>query len=361
LLASPALTITRIEKSGVYTMGMIIQGTWSEQDQIIRDGTYVRPASAFDDAIHADVIAGLAQEAGRYHLIASLSCQWSHRALILRKLKNLESQVPIQLAHGPRREGYAVNGGDTWRVPGGNLDIQHLHQLYTLSDDEFTGRSTVPVLWDSQTQSIVSNSSAAIMCALDAVVSPGPEPDFSLRPDDLRDEIDTLNAVIYDGLANGVYRAGFAESQEAYDVAVNEVFATLDQLEERLAASRYLFGNIITEADWRLFPTLVRFDHVYYVLHKCARRRLVDYPRLWDYTRDLFGWRGLKETVDFDIIRRASYTNDTSGNANRIVAIAPDINWSEPHGRETLGPAQVALRSGEIVGIDPATLKQVAG
>jgi len=342
-------------------MGMIIQGTWSEQDQIIRDGTYVRPSSAFDEAIPDAVVNALAQEPGRYHLIASLSCQWSHRALILRQLKRLESQVPLQLAHGPRLEGYAVNGGEKWRVPGSDLDIQHLHQLYTFSDDGFTGRSTVPVLWDSQTQSIASNSSAAIMRALDAALSPALDFDFSLRPNELHEEIDALNAVIYDGLANGVYRAGFAESQDAYDVAVGEVFDTLDHLEKRLASSRYLFGNIITEADWRLFPTLVRFDHVYYVLHKCARHRLVDYPRLWAYTRDLFAWRGVKDTVDFDIIRHASYTNDTSSNANRIVAIAPDINWSEPHGRDALGPAQVALRSGEVVEVDPGTLARVAG
>jgi putative glutathione S-transferase len=342
-------------------MGMIIQGTWSEQDQIIRDGAYVRPASAFDDVISDGVVRAFTREPGRYHLVASLSCQWSHRTLILHRLKGLESQVPIQLAHGPRLEGYAVNGGDSWRVPGSDLDIQHLHQLYTHSDGEFTGRSTVPVLWDSQAQSIVSNSSAAIMRAFDAAKPSISEPDFSLRPESLREEIDALNAVIHDGLANGVYRAGFAESQDAYDLAVGEVFDSLDDLEKRLASSRYLFGNIITEADWRLFPTLVRFDNVYYVLHKCARRRLVDYPVLWAYTRDLFAWRGVKDTVDFGIMRHASYTNDTSGNANRIVAIAPDINWSEPHGRDDLGRAQVALRSGAVVEIDPKTLNHLAG
>ncbi len=337
-------------------MGMLIEGRWSEEDRIHSAGAFVRPASVFDQEPRPEMIEGLGGEPGRYVLIASLSCPWSQRALILRQLKGLASTVPIHIAHGPRAEGYSANGGAPWIVPGSAVAILHLHQLYTLSHPAYSGRSTVPILWDSLDRRIVSNESAVIMRAFDAVQVDPLAPDLTFLPDRLRHEIEELNAQIHAGLNNGVYRAGFAETQAAYESAVQEVFATLDSLERRLSRQRYLLDTTITDADWRLFPTLVRFDAVYYLLHKCCRRRLVDYPALWAYARDLYAWRGVADTVDFQVMREASFANDTSSNANGIVAVAPDVDWHAPHGRQRLGPARAALRGGGSVEIEPATL-----
>ena len=335
---------------------MVIDGRWTGQDRVIEAGAYVRPKSVYDRELAAADLAALAATPGRFHLIASHSCQWSHRALIARQIKRLAKAIPVHIAYGPRVEGYAVNGGTEWIVPGTDEKIVHLHQLYTLSDPGYTGRSTVPILWDSEKRWIVSNDSAAIMRAFDAVRLDHHDPDFTLLPEQLRSAIDAINEDIYHRLANGVYRAGFAERQDAYEEAVVQVFDTLGDLDERLSRQRYLLGPTITEADWRLFPTLVRFDAIYYVLHKCCKRRLIDYPHLWDYARDLYAWWGIAETVNFEAMREASYKNDTSTNPRGIVGIAPDADWQAPHGREVLGPAQVALRSGEVMTIDPVTL-----
>lgn len=338
-------------------MGMVIGGRWTEEDRVVEAGAYVRQKSVYDNNLTPADIAALGAEPGRFYLIASHSCQWSHRTLIARQIKGLADAIPVHIAHGPRVEGYAANGGAEWIVPGTDERVIHLHQIYTLSDAAYTGRSTVPILWDSKGQRIVSNESAAIMRGLDAVRLEGRQFDFTLLPETLRVEIDAINAQVYDGLANGVYRAGFAERQDAYDEAVVQVFDTLDDLEARLSKQRYLLGSVITEADWRLFPTLVRFDAIYHVLHRCCKRRLIDYPHLWGYARDLYAWRGVAETVDFDVAREASYKNDTSTNPYGIVGIAPDADWQASHGREALGRAEVALRSGETVEIEPATLK----
>ena len=333
-------------------MGMLIEGRWTEEDRVIRDGAYRRPTSRFAAELDAAAITG---QPGRFHLIASLSCPWSHRTLLVRRLKGLESCVPVQIAGGERIEGYPVNGGDRWIVPGTTIGIVHLHQLYALGDPGYTGRVTVPLLWDSKERQIVSNESAVIMRAFDSVRA-GHGPDFTLVPDRLADVIDAVNRRLYEGLSNAVYRAGFAEAQQAYDAAVSDVFDTLDWLEARLSAQRYLHGAIITESDLRLFPTLVRFDAIYHVLFRCARRRLVDCPALWAYARDLFGWAGAAETVDFDIMRTASYRNDRTNNPTGIVAVAPDADWRAPHGREALGPAGLMLRTGGSMDVVPATL-----
>lgn len=342
-------------------MGMIVEGRWTDEDRVIEAGAYVRQNSVHDNTLAPADIAALSTEPGRFYLIASHSCPWSHRAVIVRQIKRLANAVPIHIAHGPRVEGYAADGGAAWVVPGTDQKIIHLHQVYTLSDAAYTGRSTTPILWDSKDLRVVSNESAAIMRGFDAVRPEGHALDFTLLPEPSLSEIDAINADIYHGLANGVYRAGFAEQQGAYDEAVVQVFATLDGLEARLSGRRYLLGSIITEADWRLFPTLVRFDAIYYVLHRCCRRRLIDYPHLWGYARDLYAWQGVAETVHFDVMRDASYKNDTSTNPHCIVAIAPDADWKAPHGREALGPAEVALRSGEAVEIEPARLSLVDG
>ena len=333
-------------------MGMLIEGRWTEEDRVIRNGAYRRPSSRFDGAFDAATIAGLRAQPGRFHLIASHSCGWSQRALLVRRLKDLEGCVPLQIAGGARVEGYPVNGGEGWEVPGGGIEIVHLHQLYALGHPGYTGRVTVPVLWDSRERRIVSNGSASIMRGFDAAPA-GQGPDFTLVPDRLSDAIDAVNRRIYEGLSNAVYRAGFAEAQAAYDAAVADVFDTLDWLETRLTGQRYLHGTVVTESDWRLFPTLVRFDAVYHVLFRCCRRRLIDYPALWAYARDLYTWDGVAGTVDFDILRAASYRNDRTNNPTGIVAVAPDIDWRTAHSREALGPAQIVLTSGGTLTVDP--------
>lgn len=340
-------------------MGMLIDGRWTNADCTIVDGRFTRPASVFSAGL--DEVAGrLRAEPGRYHLIASMSCPWSHRTLLVRALKGLEGCVPVQIAGGARTEGYPVDGGAPWTVPGSGRRIRHMHELYALSDPDYSGRVTVPVLWDSYAGRIASNESAQIIRAFDAADASKPGA-FTLVPPRLRDRIDTLNACVQADLSNAVYRTGFAQRQDAYDEALESVFATLDRLERRLGSGRYLFGQTITEADWRLFPTLVRFDAVYHGHFKCSRRRLVDLPNLWAYARDLRAWRGVAATVDLAAIRAGYYLHDRDINPFGIVPAAADANWSAAHGRERFGPARIALVSGDEVGIDTSTLQPLAG
>lgn len=337
-------------------MGMIINGMWSDTDQVFRNGRYIRPKSAYDAHPAADLPARLRAQPGRYHLLASLSCPWSHRTLLVRSLKDLKGTVPLQVVGEPRPEGYTIAGGRPWFVPGTSRQIRHLHQLYTVADPEYTGRATVPVLWDSEACTIVSNESAVLMRLFDAA-DRGEEGAITLVPPRLREEIDALNERLQRDLSNAVYRAGFAQRQDEYEEAAVGVFATLDYLEARLVKQRYLFGAVITETDWRLFPTLVRFDVVYHGHFKCARSRLIDYPNLWSYARELYAWSGIAETVDFDAIRTGYYFNDRAINPFGIVALAPDADWLAPHGRERLGPVHIALAAGREVAIDPIELR----
>ncbi|MGH8496129.1 MAG: glutathione S-transferase C-terminal domain-containing protein [Gammaproteobacteria bacterium] len=339
---------------------MLQAGRWKDEDQVVERGAFVRQPSVYRGTIGSDIIEAIAAEPRRFWLIASASCPWSHRTLLVRSLKGLSRSIPVHIAHGPRVEGYAVDGGARWAVPGTAQTIVHLHELYALGDSSYTGRSTVPVLWDSKRRRIVSNESAAIMRAFDAVRAPDAGLDFTLVPDRLSSRIDALNAGIYDGLSNAVYRAGFAQAQDAYDAAVQRVFATLDDLEKRLSSRRYLLGETITEADWRLFPTLFRFDAIYYVLHRCTQDRLVDFPQLWPYARDLYAWRGIADVVSLEAMRVAGYASD-AGNPHGIVAVAPRADWRAPHGRDALGPARVTLRSGEEIEVDPTAFGRSEG
>ena len=209
---------------------------------------------------------------------------------------------------------------------------------------------TVPLLWDGADQQIISNDSADMLRLFDGLGNQRGR-DFTLRPPSLAQAIDAANEEIYEGLNNAVYRAGFARAQSAYEAAVDEVFKTLDRLEARLETSRYYFGAALSETDLRLFPTLVRFDAVYHILFKCSRRRLVDYPNLWAYVRDLYSWAGVAETVDFEVIRQASYVADTS-DPHPIVAVQPDLDWTSPHGRELFGAACMIARDGESFAVD---------
>lgn len=339
-------------------MGMLVDGQWLERDEFIDAGAYRRVPGVLADAMSEAYVRALRDEPGRFHLVASLSCPWSHRTMIVHALKGLARTVPVHIAGGPRTRGYGLDGGRPWRVPGTGRCMVHLHELYAFADPAYCGRATVPVLWDSRDRRIVSNDSGTIMRAFDRA-PPGPDAAaFTLVPEPLRARIDALDAELYDTLNNAVYEAGFATAQATYDAAVAKVFGALGRLEARLCAHRYLFGNTVTQSDWRLFATLVRFDAVYAVLFKCCLRRLVDHASLWAYARDLYAWRGVAATVDFETMRVQSYLNDQPVE-HPIVAIMPDVDWRQPHGRERLGPARVALLDGAQADVDPASLEML--
>jgi putative glutathione S-transferase len=283
-------------------------------------GRFVRQASAFRDRVTEP-------EPGRYHLYISWACPWAHRTAIARRLKGLEDVVSMS-AVDPYRDarGWAFTG-EAFSDPLHGWSF--LQQAYDATDPDFAGRITVPVLWDKREERIVNNESADIVRILGTVFGDG-----SLYPADLAAEIDALNARIYEGLQNAVYEAGFAGSQAAYEEAAYRAFETLAWLEELLGERRYLAGDRITEADWRLFPTLVRFDPVYVDHFRCNLRRLVDHPNLWGYTRELFQRPGIAETVAMDQIRRHYYTTHDSLEPSRIIPIGPELDFSAPHGRD---------------------------
>lgn len=337
-------------------MGMLVDGRWTDEDTIIFEGVYKRAAStirADDIEMSANLIAETPE---RYLLVGSRSCPWSHRTLLMRGLKGLE--LPVHYAFGLRVQGYSLNGGAGWNIPGTDIFVRHLHEFYTLNDPSFTGRVTVPLLWDLSTQRIISNESTDILMILDRVpLSKGG--DFTLNPASLTSEIETANQAMYQGLNNAVYRAGFAETQSVYDAAVTTVFETLDALELRLATSRYYFGDAFTETDLRIFPTLVRFDAIYAILFKCCLRRLVDYPNVWAYARDVYSMRGVSETVDFGQMRSASYLAD-SRDPHPIIAILPDSNWNEPHSRADIGESRIVSRSEKNFSVDPSNTRSIS-
>ncbi len=335
-------------------MGMLVDGVWSDVDEIIEGGAYKRPASPLRNAGSAQMASAVIQSPGRFWLIASNSCPWSHRTVLLHGLKSLGGLVPVHFAFGERAEGYAVNGGRAWAVPGAHQTVEHLHQLYTLHDGAYTGRASVPVLWDSAEQTIVSNESADILQLFDALPNQA-GCDFTLRPGPLMAALDEANEQIYLTLNNAVYQAGFAGSQSAYEDAVLRVFEALDGLEDRLASMRYYFGNVLTETDLRLFPTLVRFDAVYHILFKCSLRRLVDYPNLWAYARDLYGWHGVAQSVDFQTIRTPRSLADRR-DPTPLVALPPEVDWTATHHRDRLGEACLTSPDGRSFIVDPATL-----
>ena len=335
-------------------MGMIIDGHWSDDDDVIQEGRYHRQASVFDNAIPDRVVQSIIKDAGRYTLIASYSCQWSHRAMILRQVKGLSGYINLHIAHGERIQGYALDDGELWQIPGSDKRIIHLHELYCHHDPHYTGRATVPVLWDSHSQSIVSNESSKILDALDQVYHHDEAYNYQLTLSHTlhQQEAAQLDQRLYDGLSNGVYRALFAQTQEAYDEAVGDVFETLDWLEGRLETRRYLMGDHITRSDWLLFPTLARFDAIYYVQHRCCKKRLVDYTNLWAYARDLFSWQGVEETYPFEQVQKASYRKDEGDNPYGIKPIMPDVDWHAPHDRDRLSGRNVISRDGQLMNIE---------
>jgi putative glutathione S-transferase len=300
--------------------------------ELSADGCFVRQESAFRRRITADGSSGFPAVAGRYHLYACLCCPWSQRAVIVRILKGLEHAIGLSYVD-PYRDarGWAFTGGQFVDRANG---FSFLSEAYAATDPTFDERYSLPVLWDTETRQIVSNESGDIVRMLngelDAIAL---HPEVDLYPEPLRAEIDELNELIYRNVNNGVYRAGFSTNQEAYEEAVDGVFAVLDRLEERLGRSRYLLGGEPTEADWRLFPTLVRFDSVYYQHFKVNRRRIVDYPNLWGYTRDLYQLPRIAETVDLAQVKRHYFTTHDMINPSRIIPVGPEIDFLAPHGR----------------------------
>jgi putative glutathione S-transferase len=322
-------------------MGVMIDGRWhGDRDDFPRkDGRFVRQSSSFRNWITADGApgqsgeGGFPAEAGRYHLYVSLACPWACRTLILRELKGLEDAVSVSIVD-PKMDDEGWVFGD---VPGATRDtvngFDRLHEVYAKADPDYTGRVVVPVLWDKTRGTIVNNESSEIIRmlngAFDAVGASGED----YYPKNLRDEIDAINEPVYEHVNNGVYKSGFAATQDAYEEAVTRLFETLDMLEARLGAQRYLAGDRITEADWRLFTTLVRFDPVYHGHFKCNLRRLIDYPNLWAYTRELYQVPGIRETVDFGHIKTHYHWSHTGINPTRIVPLGPVLDFDAPHGR----------------------------
>jgi len=311
-------------------MGLLVDGQWHDQwyDTASTDGRFVRAASQFRGCIGSPDFPA---EADRYHLYVSLACPWAHRALIMRALKGLQEIIPVTVVHPHMLEqGWAFDPTEPL------YGLQYMHQLYCKADARYSGRVTVPVLWDKQSRSIVCNESAEIIrmfnSGFDALT--GNTADY--YPGALRDDIDSINAFVYEHVNNGVYKCGFATEQQAYEEAYESLFAALDTLEERLAGQRYLVGNQITEADWRLFTTLIRFDAVYVGHFKCNRNRIADMPNLWGYLRDLYQQPGIAETVNFKHIKQHYYYSHESINPTRIVPAGPELDLHAAHHREDL-------------------------
>jgi glutathionyl-hydroquinone reductase len=295
-------------------------------------GEFVRQDSRFRDLVTADGSSGFPAAAGRYHLYVCRACPWAHRTLIVRRLKGLEAAIDVSYVH-PFRDGRG------WAFPGGDHVDQLngfslLSEAYERTDPSFEGRVSVPVLWDHVGGRIVNNESADIIRMLNSEFDAFAEhPEVDLYPEALRPEIDRINERVYGEVNNGVYRAGFARTQDAYEDAFDRLFTALSWLERLLGERRYVAGDVITEADWRLFTTLVRFDAVYYVHFRCNGRLIADHPNLWGYARELYAVPGVAETVSFAEIKEHYYTTHDELNPKRLIPKGPFLDWDEPHGR----------------------------
>jgi putative glutathione S-transferase len=298
-----------------------------------KSGEFKRQEDAFRDWVKRDGSTPYSPERDRYYLYVSLACPWAHRTIILRKLKGLDEVIGMTVLDPVRdARGWAFRDG-----PGHSTDpingFKFLSEAYRATDPAYDERVTVPVLWDKRTKRIVSNSDDDIMRMFNSEFSDFAKNDYDFVPAELEKQIDELNTLIYERVNNGVYRAGFATRQQPYERAAGKLFQTLDELDRRLASQRYLLGDRMTEADWRLFPTLIRFDSVYHGHFKCNLRRIVDYPHLWPYLRDLYQRDGVAETVNFDHIKRHYYMTHDQINPTRIVPIGPELDLTQPHGR----------------------------
>jgi len=327
-------------------MGLLIDGKWHDKwyDTDKTGGKFEREAARFRNWVTADGSpgpdgeGGFKAESGRYHLYVSMACPWAHRTLIFRKLKGLEKHISVSVVHPDMVE----NGWEFRPDSEQHRDYLHgfrfMHEVYTRAAPEYSGRVTVPTLWDKEKQTIASNESAEIIRMFNSAFDglEGVRSDRNFYPEELQGEIDEVNARVYDTVNNGVYKAGFATAQDKYEQAYDALFESLDWLEDRLSGQRYLVGSQLTEADWRLFTTLIRFDAVYYSHFKCNRQRISDFPALSAYVRDLYQEPGVAETVDIGQIKRHYYVSQRTINPTQIVPVGPALNFDEPHGRERL-------------------------
>jgi putative glutathione S-transferase len=321
-------------------VGLLVDGVWKDQwyDTASTGGRFVRTATRFrnwvtpDGGIGPSGTGGFSAERGRYHLYVSLACPWAHRTLIFRKLKGLEDLIGVSVVDPQMgQEGWVFgdSGATTDRANGKTK----LSEIYLLADTHYTGRVTVPVLWDTKQRTIVNNESSEIIRMFNSAFDSLTTVKTDYYPAELRTEIDAINARVYESVNNGVYRTGFATTQAAYEEAFLALFAMLDELEQRLSRQRYLAGNRLTEADWRLFTTLVRFDAVYVGHFKCNLRRIADYPNLSNYLRELYQVPGVAETVSIDHIKRHYYMSHRQINPSGIVPLGPELNFTAPHDR----------------------------
>ena len=323
-------------------MGLLVDGKWHDTwyDTKSTGGAFKRSAAQFRNWLTADGSSGpsgkggFKAEPGRYHLYVSHACPWAHRTLIFRELKGLSGLISVSVVHPDMLDKGWTFETDAHGATGDTLyGLDFAHQVYTKADPTYSGRVTVPILWDKDQGTVVSNESSEIIRMFNSAFNgiTGNTDDY--WPETMREEIEEVNARIYSDVNNGVYKSGFATSQEAYDAAVHPLFDTLDWLEDRLSANRYLMGDRLTEADWRLFTTLIRFDPVYHLHFKCNLRRLIDYPNLWAYTRELYQWPGVAETLNLNHIVRHYHCSHDSINPNRIIPVNPVLDYMEPHGR----------------------------
>ena len=303
------------------------------------DGSWKRQQSRFRDWVTADGSSEFPAEAGRYHLYVCKACPWAHRSMIVRRLKGLESVIGMTVVDPIRDDrGWRFNLSADHDPAHGEVDPlndwQYLSEGYLATDPSFEGRITVPTLWDTKTKRVVNNESSDVIRMLNSAFDEfAVHPELDLYPEELREEIDSINEWVYATVNNGVYACGFATSQTAFDDAYDALFSSMDRLEGMLAERRYLTGDRITEADWRLFTTLLRFDAVYVTHFKCNLHRLVDYSNLWAYARELYQVEGIAETVDFDHIKRHYFVTHDQLNPSGIVPRGPEPDWSQPHGR----------------------------
>jgi putative glutathione S-transferase len=326
-------------------MGLLVEGVWRDEQHSERtpDGRFVRPTTRFRNWITEDGAAGPTGEGGfaaardRYHLYVALACPWAHRTVIMRTLKGLEEVVSMSIVeplYGPHGWRFGTSPGT---IPDTVNGAGELAEIYLRADPRYSGRVSVPVLWDKERRTIVNNESAEIIRMFNGAFGRFTNVRTDYYPPALREEIDRVNALVYDNVNNGVYRAGFATSQAAYEEAFRALFAALDEVEQRLSRQRYLVGKDITEADWRLFTTLVRFDAVYYSHFKCNLRRIIDYPNLSNYLRDLYQQEGVAATVNMDHIKQHYYGSQRQVNPTGIVPLGPQLDFSAPHDRGRFG------------------------
>jgi len=324
-------------------MGLLVDGVWQDDVSRTKDGHFIRPATRYRNWVTPDGSAGpsgeggYAAEAGRYHLYVSLSCPWAHRTIIFRKLKALENVISMStVSPDMLKDGWTFNvsegsSGDT------SNGKSKLSEVYLLADPRYTGRVSVPVLWDKKRKTIVNNESSEIIRMLNSAFDAFTNVHADYYPAPLRAQIDKFNDLIYPNINNGVYPAGFATSQAAYEQAFRNVFDALEEIEQTLSQQRYLVGNTLTEADWRLFCTLIRFDAVYYSHFKCNWRHIYEYPNLSNYLRDLYQVPGVAETVSIEQIKRHYYGSQRQVNPTGVVPVGPQLDFAAPHDRARFG------------------------